>query len=107
MVSKIMLRFSACPASQRNVRLQFNRKVSWIECVYTGSNPADALTRRGGESAARYARLSSEALGFMGIGKKPIDHGSSSLKRYSSLVGFIFGAHRQQITRKRWSNITA
>ena len=71
MVSKIMLRFSACPASQRNVRLQFNRKVSWIECVYTGSNPADALTRRGGESAARYARLSSEALGFMGIGKKP------------------------------------
>ena len=58
-VSKIMHDFSAGPASQRNVRHQTHRNqmVSWIEWVHTGSNPADALTRPGWESAAQRMSL--------------------------------------------------
>ena len=74
--------------------------VSWIEWVYTGSNPAVALTRPGCESAARRKALgdavwigkvggSSEAPGFMGVSCIPKDHGSSSLKRYLGLLDFI------------------
>ena len=107
MVSKIMLRFSAGPASQRNVLHQSHRigsqLGSWMKLVHTGSNPADASRALEGSQRLDARRLCGSARS--GVPER-------LLQFFRELLGspwLHFGAHGKQdhASYFRWSIFTA